>query len=115
MMTELEERSVLWIRGVPERDAPASNPTQWLEQTLSAAESSGGRPELTLGLTLILSFDGIDLEAAVEFARHTLEIARACTPPVSVHIGLALGSVSRQLDDDTLAWLGTAFDRAQML
>ncbi|MEY4583052.1 MAG: hypothetical protein RL701_7755 [Pseudomonadota bacterium] len=116
-MPQLEERTVLWIRGVPDRDAPASNAVQWLERTLRGAQLSGGHVELTLGSTLVATFDGVDLEDAVDFARHTLDIARECTPPIAVHVGLALGEVGRRLgqEGEALAWLGAAFDRAQVL
>lgn len=112
MTEELPERSVLWIRGVPERDAPRASSLEWRDRTCQEAGPRGGRVELILGLTLIVSFDGIDLEEAVDFARQSLQLARDCQPPVVVHVGLGLGELGRT-DDNT--WAGAAFDRAQGL
>ena len=115
MMAELEERAVLWVRGVPERDAPTNSLSLWLESTRRGAALCGGHVELTLGLTLVLSFDALDLEAAVECAQKILQIGREQEPPMAVHIGLALGEVGKGERDASLVFVGAAFDRAQLL
>lgn len=115
MMAELEERAVLWVRGVPEREAPTSSLSLWLDSTRRGAAVSGGRIELTLGLTLVLSFDALDLEHAVETAQQILQIGKEQDPPMAVHIGLALGEIGRGDRDGSPVFIGAAFDRAQLL
>jgi tetratricopeptide (TPR) repeat protein len=115
MMAELEERAVLWVRGVPERDAPTSSLSLWLESTRRGAALRGGSVELTLGLTLVLSFDALDLEAAVECAQKILQIGKEQDPAMAVHIGLALGEVGKSERDGSAVFVGAAFDRAQLL
>lgn len=115
MMADLEERSVLWVRGVPDRDAAPGNSALWLEQTVRDAQQSGGRVELTLGLTVVITFDGIEIEHAVELARQIVADATQASPHISVHIGIALGEVERRAEAEYAAFVGSAFDRAQVL
>ena len=114
-MAELEERSVLWIRGVPERDASTTSLSEWLDSSRRLAAISGGRVELTVGLTLVLSFDALDLEDAVECARGALQIGREQSPVMAVHVGLAVGEVGKRDWDGQPVFVGAAFDRAQLL
>jgi tetratricopeptide (TPR) repeat protein len=109
------ERCVLWLRGVPDRDAPASVGSYWLEQAARGAQIGGARYELGVGTTLVVSFDAIELEEAVEFARDTIAQSAIHSPALSVHIGLALGDVAVGVDAEHPAWLGSAFDRVQVL
>lgn len=115
MMVDLQERSVLWVRGVPDRDAAPGSSALWLEQTVRDAHQSGGHVELTLGLTVVITFDAIELETAVELARQLVADAGQGTMHVSVHIGLALGEIERRSEGEYSAFVGSAFDRAQVL
>jgi tetratricopeptide (TPR) repeat protein len=115
MMPDLEERCVLWVRGVLTRDAAATNGLEWLERTTHEARRYGGRVELTLGMSAIISFDGIELEDAASLARHLVAMAIESTPEVSVHIGLSLGEIARVPESLFFAVVGSAFDRAQVL
>jgi len=135
MTTDLEERCVLWMRMAQTGslgsissiekaantaaglNSPAPGGAFWLPRMRRAAHVSGGHVELCVGSSLLVSFDGIDLEDAVDFARSVLEIARECVPQVVARAGLALGEVTRARanDGDTPTWVGDAFDRAQTL
>jgi tetratricopeptide (TPR) repeat protein len=113
-MADFGERTVLWIRSVPELDAAPLSHAPWLTHVFSSIESRGGQVELALGMCQVASFDGLDLEAAVGCARELVATARAHQPVYAVHIGLALGEVSRPEDADR-QFGGAAWDRAQAL
>jgi|GEM_PF-6797075 len=114
-MADFGERSVLWIRSAPELDAAQASHAPWLMHVQACVEASGGEVELGLGLSLVASFDGLDLEAAVSCARQLVEEARGCQPSYVVQIGLALGDVGRPDADERSYYAGPAWDRAQIL
>lgn len=114
-MADFGERVVLWIRSVPEQDAAQTSHAPWLMHVQGLVDAHAGQLELGLGLCLIASFDGLDLEAAVSCARELVEGARAFQPPYLVQIGLALGEVSRPDLAERHYCSGAAWDRAQTL
>jgi tetratricopeptide (TPR) repeat protein len=115
MKPKREERVVLWVRCVPGRDEPEAVSAQWVEKTVTRAHISGASVLLTVGNTVLITFDGIELEDAVEFARHTLDEAASLDPLCSAHIGLSLGDLEISDDIEQPACSGAAFDRAQTL
>ncbi|HET8940002.1 MAG TPA: hypothetical protein VFN67_41460 [Polyangiales bacterium] len=114
-MADFGERTVLWIRSVPEQDAAQTSHAPWLMHVQATLDARGGEIELGLGLCVIASFDGLDLEAAVSCARELVEEARAFQPAYVVHIGLALGEVGRPDPAERHYCSGAAWDRAQTL
>ena len=114
-MADFGERSVLWIRSVPELDSAQSSHAPWLMHVHACVEAHGGEVELGLGLSVVASFDGLDLEAAVSCARQLVEEARTCQPCYVAHIGLALGDVGRSDAEERSYYAGAAWDRAQIL
>jgi hypothetical protein len=111
-----EERIVLWVRSVAGRDDGDGLAETSVEKTVTRAHISGAHVLLTLGTSTVITFDGIELEDAVEFARHTIEESAGAEHPYTVHIGLALGDVEQQGPDaEHPVFRGSALDRAQAL
>jgi tetratricopeptide (TPR) repeat protein len=114
-MADLGERTVLWIRSVPELDASQPSHAPWLMHIRACVETHAGQVEIGLGLCQVVSFDGLDLEAAVSCALELVAEARGFQPHYTVHIGLALGEVSRPESAPRPYGGGAAWDRAQTL
>lgn len=114
-MTDLGERTVLWIRSVTDQDQDPASCAHWLNHVLGSVRAKGGAVELRVGMAVVASFDSIDIDAAVSCARELIDDARESQPAYAVHIGLALGEVST--DDATAPShrSGAAWDRAQVL
>ena len=110
-----EERIVLWVRCVPKRDFSESAAGNWVDKTVTRAHISGAQVLLTVGNAVLITFDGIELEDAVEFARHSIEESSQPDAGCSVHVGLSLGDVEIERDEELLSLRGAAFNRAQLL
>ena len=111
-----EERVVVWQRFVVNPDTAEARSIELVQQALTRAELSGAEVLVTLGSTLLLSFDGVELEDAVELARTEVEELLEHSDGVSLQIALALGDVEI-LEDPVRGriYRGAVIDRAQSL
>jgi hypothetical protein len=116
MGTTREERVVVWQRLVPTSEVTEARYQESVQRARTRAELSGAELIAMLGGTLVLSFDGIELEDAVELARTEVEELQSLAEGLSVHIAIALGDLEA-LDDPARgrSYRGVALDRAQVL
>jgi tetratricopeptide (TPR) repeat protein len=110
-----EERIVLWVRCAPGRDFNESSSPHWVDKTVTRAHISGAEVLVTLNNSALITFDGVELEDAVEFARHSVEEASGPEASASIHIGLALGDIETLGELEQPSFRGSALDRAQLL
>jgi hypothetical protein len=110
-----EERIVLWVRCAPGRDFNESSSPHWVDKTVTRAHISGAEVLVTLNNSALITFDGVELEDAVEFARHSVEEASGPDASASIHIGLALGDIETLGEQEQPSFRGSALDRAQLL
>jgi hypothetical protein len=111
-----EERVVVWQRFVFRPDTPEARGAECVQQALTRAELSGAELLSILGSTLVLSFDGIELEDAVELARTEVDELLEHEDGIAVHIAIGLGEV--EVVDDPVrgrSHRGSVIDRAQAL
>jgi hypothetical protein len=111
-----EERVVVWQRFVLDPDTPEDVYVESIQQALTRAELSGAELLACLSGTLLLSFDGIELEDAIELARTEVAELRGKPDALRVHIAIALGELEMDWDSARGRSLrGVALDRAQAL
>lgn len=111
-----EERVVVWQRFVFRPEVAEARCLDNVQRALTRAELSGAEVLALLGATLVLSFDGVELEDAVELARTEVEQLLEQEDGIAVQIAIGLGEV--EVVNDPVrgrSFRGTVFDRAQAL
>jgi hypothetical protein len=111
-----EERVVVWQRFVFRPEITEARSLETVQRALTRAELSGAEVLSLLGSTIVMSFDGVELEDAVELARTEIEDLLEQEDGVAVHIALGLGEVE-VVDDPARGrtYRGAVFDRTQAL
>ncbi len=108
------ERLVLWQRATcspgPESESEA---LAWRRRVATRLSVAGAEPLVTVGSSVAVAFNPLELDEVVELALGLLRDAHTDAARQEVACGLALGAVERCAEDGTLA--GTALDRAQAL
>ncbi len=111
-----EERVVVWQRFVFRPEISEARCLDTVQRGVTRAELSGAEVLAQLGSTLVLSFDGVEHEDAVELARTEVEELLEQEDGIAVHIAIALGEV--EIVDDPVrgrSYRGAVFDRVQAL
>ncbi|HET6337232.1 MAG TPA: hypothetical protein VFG30_28600 [Polyangiales bacterium] len=111
-----EERVVVWQRFVFRPEITEGRCVETVQRALTRAELSGAEVLSLLGSTIVLSFDGVELEDAVELARTEIDDLLEQEDGLAVHIALGLGEIE-VVDDPARGrvFRGAVFDRAQAL
>jgi hypothetical protein len=112
------ERVVLWHRLVPSAQDEVERPEvteAWLRRAHHGLSRAGGKLLATLGSSLAMTFEVVDLEAAVDAALTLLDEAEREDPPIRACLGIGVGELSEAGAKGRGVLRGNAIDRAQLL